>query len=322
MTDRQVKLVLDGETGEANPVDTGIPQGSPAAPILFVTYLSGISDEVERAVPGIKGLSFADDIAWWAKGKDEKEVAAKLAEAAAASLDWAKDNGVAFDHGKTEAALFRKSRAAPKATIRVGTNDIPFNTAATRWLGVWLDSQLRLKPHHAIRLKEGKKALGRLRRLTGQMGLAPVHCRKVMAACIQSVAMFGAELWWKGDKVLGTMERGKELQLLVNKQARAVTGCFGSTNLGVLTMESGLRPASAQLENRLRRYGLRLLSLPEGDQAREVVGARSGIGRRTKIALALAHRGKTETTTLLEEPEALDAATILEDEKAAKVEAE
>jgi hypothetical protein len=31
MTDRQVRLVLDGEEGQANPVDTGIPQGSPAA---------------------------------------------------------------------------------------------------------------------------------------------------------------------------------------------------------------------------------------------------------------------------------------------------
>jgi ribonuclease HI len=62
--------------------------------------------------------------------------------------------------------------------------------------------------------------------------------------------------------------------------------------------------------------------LPDGDQAREVVGARSGIGRRTKNALALAHRGKTETTILLEEPEALDAETIQEDEKTAKIEAE
>jgi hypothetical protein len=227
-------------------------------------------DEVERAVPGIKGLSFADDIAWWAKGKNEEEVAAKLAEAAAASL-----NGVAFDHGKTEAVLFRKSRASPKATIRVGTNDVTFNTAATRWLGVWLDSQLTLKGHHAIRLKEGKKALGRLRRLTGQMWLAPVNCQKVMTACIQSVAMFGSELWWKGDGVEGTIERAQELQVMVNKQARAVTGCFGTTNQGALAMESGLRPATAQLENRRRRYGLRLVSLPDGDQARKVVGATS-----------------------------------------------
>jgi hypothetical protein len=42
MTGRQVKLVLDDETGDASPVDTGIPPGSPAAPILFVTYRSGI----------------------------------------------------------------------------------------------------------------------------------------------------------------------------------------------------------------------------------------------------------------------------------------
>jgi hypothetical protein len=322
MTGRQVKLVLGGETGDASPVDTGIPQGSPVAPILFVTYLSGIFGEVERTVPGVKGLSSADDIAWWAKGKDEEEVAAQLAEAAAASLDWAKDNGVAFDHGKTEAALFRKKRTASKASIRVGTNEITFITQATRWLGVWLDSQLTLKQHHAIRLTDGKKAMGRLRRLTGRIGLTPVNRRKVMTACIQSVAMFGAELWWKGDKMQGTIDRGKELQTLVNKQARAVTRCFGTTNLGALAMETGLRPAASQLENRLRRYGLRLLSLPAGDHGREVVGARSGIGRRTKNALALAHRGKTETTTLLEEPKALDAETISEDEKTAKAEAE
>jgi len=30
MSDCQVKLVLDGEVGEANPADTGIPRGSPA----------------------------------------------------------------------------------------------------------------------------------------------------------------------------------------------------------------------------------------------------------------------------------------------------
>jgi ribonuclease HI len=51
-----------------------------------------------------------------------------------------------------------------------------------------------------------------------------------------------------------------------------------------------------------------------------VVGAASGIGKRLKNALA--HRGRTERTVLLEEPEALDAETIQEDEKAAKAEAE
>jgi hypothetical protein len=41
-----------------------------------------------------------DDIAWWAEVKDDQAVANKSPEAATASLNWATDNGIAFDHGK------------------------------------------------------------------------------------------------------------------------------------------------------------------------------------------------------------------------------
>src|SRR3978361_2124381 len=85
-------------------------------------------------------------------------------------------------------------------------------------------------------------------------------------------------------------------------------------------MESGLRPATVQLENRRQRFSLRLLSLPDGDQVRDVVGAVSVIGKGLKNALA--HSGRTETTVLLEEPEALDAETIQEDEASGEAEAE
>jgi len=112
----------------------------------------------------------------------------------------------------------------------------------------------------------------------GQMGLSPANCRKAMTACVQSATMFGAELWWKGNPVTGTQGRAEEIQLLVNQEARATAGCFRTTNLGALSMESGLRAATTQLENRQRRFGLRLLSLPQGDQAREVVGTPAGIG--------------------------------------------
>jgi len=134
------------------------------------------------------------------------------------------------------------------------------------------------------------------------------------------VFLFGAELWWKGDLAEGTIGRANELQLLVNQEAQATTGCFRTTNLGALSMESGLRSAAAQLENRQRRSGLRLLSLPEGDQAREVVGALTEIGRRLKNALA--YGGQTERTVLLEEPETLDAELLQEEEAEAKAAAE
>jgi hypothetical protein len=67
----------------------------------------------------------------------------------------------------------------------VGDKEIPFNKEATHWLGVL--SEPRAHPEGATRLKKGRNAMNRL---TGQMSLSPVDCRKVTTACVQSAAMF------------------------------------------------------------------------------------------------------------------------------------
>jgi len=41
-------------------------------------------------------------------------------------------------------------------SISVGDREIQWHT--TRWLGVWLDSQLILKEHHNVRLKKARGA--------------------------------------------------------------------------------------------------------------------------------------------------------------------
>jgi len=54
----------------------------------------------------------------------------------------------------------------------------------------------------------------------------------------------------------------------------------------------------------------------QGDQAREIVGAPTAIGRR--LTNALAYAGRTESTVLLEEPESLDAELLQEEEAEAE----
>ena len=231
---------------------------------------------------------------------------------------------MAFYHGKTEAAIFCRNKrkdVRTEAKVQVGDKEVTFNQASTRWLGVWLDSQLTLREHHATRLKSGRNALNRLKRLMGQTGLSPANCRRVMLACVQSVAMFGAELWWKGGNIRGTTGRTEEFELLINWETRATTGAFRTTNLGALSMESGLRPAANQLENRQRRFGLRLLSLPQAATAREVVVTGTAIGKRLSTALDRTWI-ETERTVLLEEPEPFDAELIQEEREEAKREAE
>jgi len=55
-----------------------------------------------------------------------------------------------------------------------------------------------------------------------------------VTVCIQSATMFGAELWWKGYYTTTNQGWEKDIQRLVNQEARARTGCFQTTNLGAL----------------------------------------------------------------------------------------
>ena len=89
-------------------------------------------------------------------------------------------------------------------------------------------------------MKGVRNAQVRLRRLAGRMGLVPDGVRRTQVACVQAVALYGSELWWKGEAVRSTIGMANDLQKLVNQQARDVTGCFRSTNQGELMLESGL----------------------------------------------------------------------------------
>ena len=99
-----------------------------------------------------------------------------------------------------------------------------------------------------------------------------------------------------GGMVKGTIGRASDIQSLTNQQARAITGCFKSTNLGQLMLMSGLCPAHSLLNNRGRRYALRMATLPEGDQARQLLGAPSELG--TRLTTWLGTTGRRESTIL------------------------
>jgi len=74
-----VQLVIDGFTCSNREIITGVPQGSPVSPILFIIYLSGVFNSIEERIPEITPLSFADNIALLAPGKTIEEIQRSLA---------------------------------------------------------------------------------------------------------------------------------------------------------------------------------------------------------------------------------------------------
>jgi len=251
-----------------------------------------------------------DGVAWVATGNVE-EVTAKLEACAVAAGEWAQANAVGFDEGKTEAVLFRKGRKEmPAGKIQVGNHKVAYNKEATRWLGVYLGSSLTLKEHHRTRMRKARQAEGRLRRHTGQFGLTPEHCRRIQVACVQASALFGSKLWWTNGR--GVKGQANDIKLMVNRQARSTTGCYKSTNSGALVAEAGL-------DNRQRRFALRLAGLPSSVQARFVVGAKDAFGQQLERALwtPTSSPGPLEATTLMTTVDHLFGEVIIEDTDAA-----
>jgi hypothetical protein len=175
---------------------------------------------------------------------------------------WVKENSCQFDIEKTEAILLTQKRGnngpKMKAKIRVGSHEVQYNKEATKWLGVWLDSMLTLNDHTKKTLVKARRAQSRVQSLIVKKGLNPEGCQQIQIAAVQAVALYGAELWWKGQK-----NRAQRVQKILNEQGRRVTGCFRMTSQGALMNDAGLRPANVILNNRVRYYMMRQMMMPD-----------------------------------------------------------
>ncbi|EED15961.1 reverse transcriptase, putative [Talaromyces stipitatus ATCC 10500] len=126
LSDWRVTLVIDGHVGKEASISSGLPQGSPVSPILFVLYVHGLSRAIESRVPEVRGLSFVDDQGLITAASSVKETCRTLEKAAEVAIEWGVTNGVQFDSKKTEATFFyRRHRRqvaenVSQARIRVG----------------------------------------------------------------------------------------------------------------------------------------------------------------------------------------------------------
>lgn len=160
--------------------------------------------------------------------------------------------------------MFSRSRkilqAAKDANVRIGQQTFTVKQEATKWLGFWLDSKLLFKTHFENRMASAKGALQRVASLSRSNGGLFVNLmRRVVVAAVTSVAMYGSEIWWRGQK-----DRLEKVQLLLDKQARAITGLLRSTPRAFLWEASCLPSAKDLLDHRQTRFASRALNA-DGD---------------------------------------------------------
>jgi len=209
-----------------------------------------------------------------------------------------------------------------KAKIRVGNHNVQYNKEATRWLGVWLDSILTLNDHSKKIFVKARRVQNRVRSLMSTKGLNSEGCQRIQVATVQAVALYGVELWWKGQQ-----NKANEVQKILNEQGRRVTGCFKTTPQGALMNDAELRPANAILNNRVRRYKMRQMMMPDAAGGGKMIQMEGNVVRRVEGIDELIpedyplERRSYERTTLPEIRKRLKGQVIIQEEEQALEEA-
>jgi hypothetical protein len=96
-----LRLTFDNNTEEFSPITTGIPQGNPISPILFLIYIKYLFKS-----NSITYLSYIDDISLTAASKSYKKNIAILEREAKNIIELGTDSAIDFDINKIDLMHF------------------------------------------------------------------------------------------------------------------------------------------------------------------------------------------------------------------------
>lgn len=81
------------------------------------------------------------------------------------------------------------------------SHTLGFNTEATRWVGVYLDTDLQFRVHKCLSLVKARKANDIVSEPRSTNKLEQSLIRRIQVVAVQAVTLYSVELWWPRQKV-------------------------------------------------------------------------------------------------------------------------
>ena len=175
---------------------SGVPQGSPLSPVLFILFLADLlplstcNDNSRAVAVG----SYADDVAIWSTSHNLGVLQKRLQSKLDFITKWCHKWKLAVNPTKCETIVFGHSgRHPPALLLRIGNKDIP-QSRKVKYLGVILSTKLGFEHHLNLISSKIKWRIGALKNLSRK-----VKCPfwiKLVNIYIGSVITYAAPAWF------------------------------------------------------------------------------------------------------------------------------
>ena len=212
LSNRKIKVKINNISSNEFPINYGTPQGSCLGPLIFLIFCNDLNIHLEN----MQCIQFADDTTLYLGHPDPDVLKEMIEQDLKVWQDWFRANKLTLNVAKSVCLIFNDNMCKnTNMSLTISGQTIPVEKE-TKFLGVWLDKDLKWERHiteitNRIKLRQCLLMRG--------ANLLTQHAKKVLFfAQIQCVLSHGIGAW--GNMINHTQQ--KKLQRTQNKCARLI----------------------------------------------------------------------------------------------------
>src|SRR5579859_7580749 len=260
LKERGTRLRFNRVESERICTNTGVPQGSPISPILYLLYNADLLD-----IPSTRGLSlgFIDDITYGVQGESDEENTKELRKMLMRAEKWREGHGARFETSKYVLIHFTKNRNR-HTTARIDMGDTTIKPAnEAKYLGVIFDRKLSFKHHIQDASKKGTSFALTMSRMAKHTWRAAYQQTRTLFTSVVTPRMdsYGTNPSKKGEALSGASTTNIESAQRTAMKAILVT--FRTTATSALQIETSLPLTHLRLRNKVLQSWTRMRIAPE-----------------------------------------------------------